>query len=141
MRRWPALLLAALAACGKPAETENPAGYEAWQTRNFILSQGFSGGGMLDGTITIGTERDSGKAGDWIEVALNGTTLDRAATGTGAAQIGYDVQLRPGANWIRFFSSASRQGWEFQVDTRSGTRFAFTPKDKVDWNMTQEKDE
>jgi hypothetical protein len=117
--------------------------------RNFILAQGFSGGATLDGRVTIFyTGRHRGDKGDWLEVAINGTTAGRYVEGkkqpmeaTEVVGVIHQVRLRPGPNWIRFFSSASRLGWEFQVDTRFGTRFTFQPKGTVDWDMIQEKDE
>jgi len=148
MKLRAAMLLAALAGCGAPSDPENPPGYEAWQTRNFILGQGFSGGATLDGLVMIHAGAHRGDKGDWIELAVNGTTVARTVEGrnqpmeaTEVLVIRYPVRFRAGPNWIRFFSSAARQGWEFQVDTRFGTRFAFTPKDKSAWEMIQTKDE
>lgn len=144
MRRAAAVVLAVLAGCGKPPALDgpaNPPGYESWQRRNFIISQTFSGGGKLSGSIDIDPGLHAGGPDDWIEVNVNGNKLGRHPTGSGSVRIRHEVQLRPGANWIRFFSSASRLGWEFQIDTHSGTRISFTPKDKVEWDMSQEKDE
>lgn len=139
MRRA-AALLAILAGCGKapPEAPGEPPGYGAFKYRNFILGQTFSGGATLDGTVDIDASRDAGGPSDWIEVAINGNTLGRTS---GSNRVSLQVRLRPGANWIRFFSSASRLGWEFQVDARQGTRFEFTPKDKLEFDMTQQKDE
>jgi len=145
VRRVLVALLAILAGCGKapPEAPGDPYGYGAFKARNFILGQTFSGGGKLDGTISVDPSRDGGGKGDWIEVALNGNTIGRrdTAPGSGGSLVSYDVKLREGPNWIRFLSSASRLGWEFQVDCRSGTRFTFRPKDKIDWDMEQLKDE
>jgi len=142
MRRGAALLLALVASCGKPPELSgpaNPPGYETWQRRNFIISQTFSGGGRLPGSIDIDPGLHTGGPDDWMEVNVNGNKLGRHPGATG--RIHHELPLRPGANWIRFFSSASRLGWEFQIDTHDGTRFYFTPKDKVEWDMSQQKDE
>jgi len=145
VKRTAVVLLLLAAACGKDPDPEpdpaNPPGYGTWKYRNFILGQTFSGGGKLPGTIDIDPGLHAGGPIDWIEVAFNGNTLGRHPTGSGSTRIRHEVQFRPGANWIRFFSSASRLGWEFQIDTHSGTRFSFTPKDKVDWDMDQQKDE
>lgn len=135
-----AVFLAILAGCGKPAD-EAPGdtpGYGAWKYRNFILGQTFSGGGSLDGSIDIDASRDAGGPADWIEVAVNGNTLGRTS---GSTRVAHDYRFRPGPNWIRFFSSRSRLGWEFDVDARSGARFTFRPKDKTDWDLVQQKDE
>ena len=132
--------LALLAGCGK-AEPETPGephGYGAWKYRNFILGQTFSGGATLDGTVDIDASRDAGNpASDWTEVAINGNSLGR----TSGPRVSLQVRLRPGPNWVRFFSSAARLGWEFQVDATHGTRVEFTPKDKQEFDMVQRKDE
>jgi hypothetical protein len=133
-----AALLVLLAACGKKDSSAVDEAYQPWKQRNFILSQTFSGGATLDGSIEIDASRDGGGPGDWIEVAVNGNTLGRTS---GSPRVSHSLKFRPGPNWIRFFSSASRLGWEFNVDARQGTRFEFTPKDKLEWTMTQVKDE
>lgn len=139
MRVLAVVALSFLAACGKkePDAPGEPHGYGAWKYRNFILGQGFSGGGNIDGTVDIDGSRDAGGPSDWIEVALNGNSLGR----TSGSRVVHQVRFRPGSNWIRFFSSAARLGWEFNVDVRQGTRFEFAPKDKFDFDIVQRKDE
>jgi len=133
-----AALAILVAACGRKDPSAVDEAYQPWQQRNFILSQTFSGGATLDGSIDIDASRDAGGANDWIEVVVNGNSLGRS---TGAPRVSHTLKFRPGPNWIRFFSSASRLGWEFQIDARQGTRFEFAPKDKVEWTMIQVKDE
>jgi len=144
-----AVLLALLAGCGGGKEPDAVTeAYGIWKRRNFILGQTFSGGATLDGTIyiTLGVHR--GDKGDWVELAVNGNTIARTTESNKQPSesveelvVKYDVRLRPGPNWIRFFSSAARLGWEFQVDSNYGTNFEFTPKDKQEYDMVQRKNE
>jgi hypothetical protein len=126
-----------LGACGKKESTALDVAYGAWTYRNTILGATMSGGSTLDGSIDIDASRDAGGASDWFEIALNGNALGRIT----GSRVSLNARFRPGANWIRFFSSAACQGWEYQVDARSGTRFAFTPKGKMDYEWSQTKDE
>jgi hypothetical protein len=137
MRRA-ALFLIVLGGCSEKSTDPVEEAYGPWKRRNFILGQTFSGGATLDGTVHIDASRDGGSSPtEWIEVAVNGNSLGR----TSGNNVNLNVRLRPGANWIRFFSSASRLGWEFQGDSNYGTHFEFTPKDKFDFDMAQRKDE
>ena len=137
MRRWAALVLL-LASCSKKESSALDSAYGSWTYRNTILGVTFSGGATMDGSIDIDGSRDAGGASDWFEVALNGNSMGRVSN---TSRISLNARFRPGANWIRFFSSAARQGWEYQVDTRQGTRFEFSPKDKIEYEYVQRKDE
>jgi len=134
------VLLALLAACGKKETAAVDEAYNAFKYRNFILGQTMSGGATLEGSIDIDGSRDGGAEGDWIELAINGNTLLRLA-GAASNRVSMPIRLRPGPNWVRFFSSKSRLGWEFEVDARIGTRLEFTPKDAQGFDMVQRKDE
>ena len=127
-----------LASCSPKESTSLDEAYGPWKARNFILGQTFSGGATLQGSVSVDQSRDVKEPSDWFEISINGRPPSRS---TGVSSVNLGESFRPGPNWIRLFSSHSRMGWEFNVDTRSGTRFAFTPKDKLEWEMTQTKDE
>jgi len=139
--RFPAAaLLLVLASCGQKESSGVDEAYQPWKQRNFILSQTFSGGATLEGSITVDLSRDACKKDDWFEAFVNGRQEHRT-TSPNEARFTYETKFRPGPNWIILFSSASKRGWEFNVDARQGTRFEFTPKDKLEWTMSQVKDE
>ena len=140
MRLSAAVLLLLLASCGQKESSAVDAAYQPWKQRNFILSQTFSGGATLEGSITVNLSRDACVKDDWFEAFVNGREEERT-TDPNCAQFTFETKFRPGPNWIILFSSASKMGWEFNVDARQGTRFEFTPKDKQEWTMNQVKDE
>ena len=131
------ILLVLLAGCEKPSSNAQQEAYGPWVYRNTILSTTFSGGATLDGSVDIDGSRDAGGPSDWFEVAVNGTSLGK----TSGPRVSHQIRLRPGPNWIRFFSSGAKLGWEFNVDARQGTRFEFAPKDKLEYDVIQIKNE
>lgn len=131
----PALLLAALAGCGKepdvdPLDTE---AYQAWKGGQILRRLPMAAGGLtVKGRIDVTPpDQRSKNPRDFCEVFLNGERVGKYNTaklpdGTWP-RISIDVDFNSGPNTFDLWDSTSNRYYRQQVDTRESVDFICTP--------------
>lgn len=127
MRRARAAVLCVLAACGSeagPAGPDQAAAYGDWVRKQ--IPTNFAGAGGVNGRIAVLLPQGRSKrAGDFIEVALNGQRLRKVPFGGPTLEL--SVTLGPGINILDLYDSTSEKSCRRHVDAREGTDFTFQP--------------
>jgi len=135
-----ALALLILAACGKKEPTGRGHGetpeYREWKGSQAVRSMAAPAGfaAKLQGTVTVHLPLARSKTpDDFVELYLNGLIVQRTvlATGRTGAQPSFtlNVTLMAGPDTFDLWDSTTNKYYRFQIDTRNGTDFVYTPSE------------
>jgi hypothetical protein len=146
-----AVLLLALAACGKPAPPPDPldtAAYNDWKQEQIRRRLPMGAGGLrLPGHVDIyPPEQRSKRPGEFVELFLNGERIGKynvAKLPDGSwPTVAFDLDLNSGPNTFDLWDSSSDKYYRQQVDTRYAVRFTCVPTaDGYDIQVVQKKEE